>query len=73
MQQFKGDMALVSRFVRLGTGADKAKLAMLRVEGARAAEGASLRRTEGGAARSATPPSNTGVNEGRQWLLGSGL
>ena len=72
LHQFKDDLAVISRFVRLGTGADKAKLAVLRVEGARGAEGASLRRTEG-AARSATPPSNTGVNEGRKWLLGSGL
>lgn len=72
VQQFKDDMAVVSRFVRLGTSAEKAKLAILRVEGSHGADRA--RACAGfGAARSATPPSNTGVNEGRQWLLGSGL
>lgn len=68
---------VVSAFIERGVQADRAKLALLRIEGMQstrgAAEGASLRRTEGGAARSATPPSNTGVNEGRTWLLGSGL
>ena len=68
---FKDDLAEISGFVRLGRGADKAKLAVLRVEGARGAVVASA--AHNGAPRSATPPRNTGVNEGRQWVLGSGL
>ena len=67
--------AVVSTFVRRGTDAEKAKLAVLRLEGMRGAAGRGPACGDGhhSAARSATPPSNTGVSEGRKWLLGSGL
>ena len=71
---FKDRVEVVSSFVRKGTGADRALLAIVQIEAMqRGADRASLRRTDSAAPQGATPPSNTGVNEGREWLLGSGL
>lgn len=65
---------VVSAFVRRGVQADRAKLALMRIEGMQSVRGAADEgTTASSAARSATPPSKTGVDEGRQWLLGSGL
>jgi hypothetical protein len=71
---YRNQCAVLSAFISSGKQPDRACLVVLRVEGMRGD-----RRVSGacdlpdGAARSATPPSNTGVNEGRMWLLGSGL
>ncbi len=81
---YKNSLAVVAKFVRLGTGAERATIAVLRIEGftGAAGRGPACGEGSGSAARSATPPSNTGVNEGRStgtptngpgWLLGSGL
>jgi len=72
--EFKRMCSVLARFARTSSDADRAKLFVLRIEGMKGAAGGSHSMGgAGGAARSATPPSNTGVNEGRQWLLGSGL
>lgn len=72
--EYRGLAGVVSAFVERGWNADRAKLALARLEGMQCVRGAADGGTRAsGAARSATPPSNTGVNEGRQWLLGSGL
>jgi hypothetical protein len=72
--EYKRMCAVLAAFTRNFKDADRAKLYVSRIEGMLGAAGGSHSvGGAGGAARSATPPSNTGVNEGRQWLLGSGL
>lgn len=72
---YRAQCAVLSAFVSRGVQSDRAMVVVLRVEGMRG-DGRPARACDDapdGAARSATPPSNTGVNEGRMWLLGSGL
>ena len=62
---YREDAATVAAYVRRGVGADKARLAVLRMEGLRGqgATGQACAAPGADAPAVHTPPSNTGVNE----------